>query len=361
MAIGKIKNLVSRQEKEMSLSKAETVFIDGSLGEGGGQVLRTSLTLSCITGKHLYINNIRANRPKPGLGKQHLVCVEAAREICNADCSGAAIGSKVIDFEPGEVRAGNYNFDISSAGSASLVMQTVLPVLFTAGVQSSVTVTGGTHNQWAPPFDFLKDSFLPAIKAACFDADCRLKKYGFYPAGGGKIVFDIWPRQDDTNGRIDLCEPEKNAKISAKIYTSKLSPQIADKQHKLLLNSGLNIETIEHTDVTDSISAGNCVMICVTGDNRRIVFTGFGAKGKPSEKVINEAAGEARNFLNSGAAIDHYLADQLLIYMAMRKDGCFTTNLLSKHLTTNIEVIKKFLPIDFAVEQRKNFYKVCCI
>jgi RNA 3'-terminal phosphate cyclase (ATP) len=345
----------------MSSSKPETVFIDGSIGEGGGQVLRTSLTLSCITGKRLHIENIRANRPKPGLGKQHVVCAEAAKEVCGARCSGTSIGSMTLDFEPGTVRSGNFYFDIGSAGSASLVMQTILPVLFTADKQSIVTVTGGTHNTWAPPFDFIRDSFLPAIAMAGFKSDCRLMQYGFYPAGGGKIVFDIQPCCNNSGDSIDLYEPIKEAKISAKIYTSKLPVQIADKQRKLLLCSGLNIETIEHIDVTDSISAGNCIAIGIAGNNRRIIFTGFGAKGKPSEKVINEVTTEARDFLNSDAAIDHYLADQLLIYMAIRKKGRFTTNLLSKHLTTNIEVIKKFLPADFAIEEGKNFYKVCCI
>ncbi len=339
----------------------EIVEIDGSHGEGGGQVLRTSLTLSCITGKKLHIKNIRANRPKSGLGKQHLVCVEAARQICNAACAGVEIGSKAIDFQPENVRSGNYNFDIGSAGSASLVIQTILPVLFTADRPSTVAVTGGTHNPWAPPFDFLKESFLPAIKAGGFEADCRLLKYGFYPAGGGKVIFDILPKKDNTSGLIDICKPINNAKISARIYTSKLPLQIADKQRKLLLKTGLNIETIEHIDITDSNSAGNCVMIYITGNNRMTVFTGFGSKGKPSERVIKEVADESMGFLNSDAVVDHYLSDQLLIYLAMRKGGCFTTNLLSKHLTTNIEVIKRFLPIDFAVEQGPNYYRICCI
>jgi RNA 3'-terminal phosphate cyclase (ATP) len=326
------------------------------------------LTLAAITGKRLHIDKIRANRPKPGLARQHLTCVEAICEICGGKCEGAAVGSTMLDFEPGKVRAGNYRFDIGSAGSASLVVQTALPVLFFAGGQSTITVTGGTHNSWAPPFDFLKDSFLPAILAGGFKADCRLLRYGFFPAGGGEIVFEVQPTRDATFNPIDLCGPIIEPKISARIYTSKLPVQIAEKQRKLLLNSGLNFETIEHIDVADSISAGNCVVIRLTGfdkltaggANRTTVFTGFGSKGKPSEKVINEVVTETREFLNSGAAIDHYLADQLLIYMAMRKMGRFTTNELSGHLTTNIEVIKRFLPVNFGVERRQKYFQISC-
>jgi RNA 3'-terminal phosphate cyclase (ATP) len=338
----------------------ETIYIDGSFGEGGGQVLRTSLTLAAITGKRLHIDRIRANRPKPGLAKQHLTCVEAICEVCGGKSKDAAVGSTALDFGPGEIRAGDYRFDIGSAGSASLVIQTVLPVLFFADKPSTVAVTGGTHNAWAPPYDFIKDSFLPAIAGAGFNADCRLTRYGFFPAGGGEIDFEIQPKQDEWSGGIDLCEAIVNPKISARIYTSKLPIHIADKQRKLLLGTGLNFETIEHNEVTDSISAGNCVVICIKGENRTTVFTGFGSRGKPSEKVINEVVSEARDFLNSGAAIDHYLADQLLIYMAMKKSGRFITNELSKHLTTNMEVIRKFLAVDFTVAKRGTVYEVCC-
>lgn len=342
------------------MAKAETVYIDGSFGEGGGQVLRTSLSLAAITGKKLHINNIRINRPKPGLAKQHLTCVEAVCAICGGKSKGAAVGSTSLDFEPGEIRAGDYRFDIGSAGSASLVIQTIMPVLFCADKPSTVTVTGGTHNAWAPPYDFIKESFLPAIAPMGFRADCKLLRYGFFPAGGGEIVFEIWPNQEETGGGIDLCEPIANPKISAKIYTSKLPVHIAQKQRKLLLSSGLNFETVEHIEVTDSISAGNCVVIQIKGTGRTTVFTGFGSRGKPSEKVINGVVSETRDFLNSGAGNDHYLADQLLIYMAMRQGGRFTTNELSKHLTTNIEVIKKFLAVDFAVTKQGMVFEVCC-
>jgi len=338
----------------------ETVFVDGSMGEGGGQILRTSLALACITGRNLHIENIRAARRKPGLAKQHLSCVRAACEICGGQCKGAAIGSQVLDFQPGPIRGGNYTFDIGSAGSATLVIQTILPALFLADKPSTVTVSGGTHNPWAPPFDFLAETFLPAIKTAGFDADCKLEKYGFFPAGGGKIALNIRPQQEKPNQQIGFREPAENIQIHARIYTAKLPDHIAQRQNKLLLQSKLKFRNIQHIEVTNSDGPGNCVMLRLCDGDRTTIFTAFGQKGKPSEKVVGEVVNIAADFLPSGAAIDHFLADQLLIYMAISKAGCYTTNELSTHLITNIETIKKFLPVNFKVEYKGQIHQISC-
>jgi RNA 3'-terminal phosphate cyclase (ATP) len=355
----------------------ETVYVDGSMGEGGGQILRTSLALSCITGRNLHIENIRAARRNPGLAKQHLACVRAAQEICGGQRKGAAIGSQTLDFQPGPIRGGDFSFDIGSAGSATLVIQTILPALFLGapcrrypafGARagrprhfSTITVTGGTHNPWAPPYDFLAETFLPALKTSGFDADCNLEKYGFYPAGGGKITLNIRPRQEKANQTIDLSQPMDNVRIHARIYTSKLPAHIAQRQRKLLLQSKLKFTNIEHIEVTDSDGPGNCVMIRLCGGGRTTVFTAFGQKGKPSEKVVGEVVSLAEDFLPSGAAIDRFLADQLLIYMAILKSGSLTTNELTTHLTTNIETIKKFLPVDFKIEHEDRIYRISCL
>jgi len=352
----------------------ETVYVDGSQGEGGGQILRTSLALACITGKTLRMENIRAARRNPGLARQHVSCIHAARQICEGQCEGAAIGSQVLHFQPGRIRRGDYTFDIGSAGSASLVIQTVLPALFLAGEPSTVTVTGGTHNPWAPPFDFLAETFLPAIANAGFEARCELHKHGFFPAGGGKITLHVNPWKGDTDQAINLCEPGGQRDIHARIYTARLPVHIAERQKKLLLHSGLTIRHIEHIEVTDSDGPGNCVMLRLVavglGNHTGLplrewpglttVFTAFGQRGKPSEKVIAEVAGMARDFLESGAAVDHFLADQLVLYMAIAKGGCCTTSELSTHLTTNIETIKKFLPVGFATEPQAGLYRVGC-
>jgi RNA 3'-terminal phosphate cyclase (ATP) len=330
----------------------ETVFIDGSMGEGGGQILRTSLTLACITGKNLHLENIRAARRKPGLARQHLSCVRAA-------------------------------------------YQTILPALFLADKPSTVTVTGGTHNPWAPPFDFLAETFLPAIVTAGFDADCRLIKPGFFPVGGGKIALKVRPRRRIPNQIIDFCQPAENVQIHARIYTAKLPAHIVQRQKKLLLQSKLKFQNIEHIEVTDSDGPGNCIMIRLVaasggslkacpeqsrraegfgdGGPRTTVFTAFGQKGKPSEKVVGEVVSLAEDFLPSGAAVDRFLADQLLIYIAIsnprsggekpapaKAGGCYTTNELSTHLTTNIETIKKFLPVDFTIEHQGQIHRISC-
>ena len=352
----------------------ETVFVDGSKGEGGGQILRTSLALACITGRNLHIENIRAARRKPGLAKQHLSCVRAACEICGGQCKGAAIGSQILDFKPGPIRGGDFSFDIGSAGSASLVIQTILPALFLADKSSTVTVTGGTHNPWAPPFDFLAETFLPAIRTAGFDADCKLEKHGFFPAGGGKIALNVRPWQENSSQSINFCQPAENIQIHARIYTAKLPAHISQRQKKLLLQSKLEFKNIEHIKVTNSDGPGNCIMLRLVaasggslkaegfgdGGPRITAFTAFGQKGKSSEKVIGEVVNLAEDFLPSNVAIDRFLADQLLIYMAISKSASFTTNELSTHLTTNIETIKKFLPVDFTIEHPGKIHRINC-
>jgi len=351
----------------------ETVFVNGSMGEGGGQILRTSLALACITGRNLHIENIRAARRKPGLAKQHLICAQAACQICGGQCKGAAIGSQVLDFQPGPICSGDFSFDIGSAGSATLVIQTILPALFLADKPSTVAVTGGTHNPWAPPFDFLAETFLPAIGTAGFHADCKLIKHGFFPAGGGKISLNVRPRQENPNQTINFCEPVENIQIHARIYTAKLPFHIAQRQKKLLLQSKLKFRSIEHIEVTDSDGPGNCIMFRLCGRKRTTVFTAFGQKGKPSEKVVGEVVSLAEDFLPGGAAVDRFSADQLLIYTAIsnprpcgekpapaKAGGCYTTNHLTTHLTTNIETIKKFLPVDFTIEHQNQTHRISC-
>ncbi len=352
------------------MNDIETIFIDGSMGEGGGQILRTSLALSCITGKRLHIKNIRSARRNPGLAKQHLSCVRAACHICNGKSHGAAKGSKVLDFQASPVHSGDFSFDIGSAGSTSLVIQTLLPALFLAHKPSTVTVTGGTHNPLAPPFDFLSETFLPAIKTAGFQGDCKLLRHGFFPAGGGEITLRVQPRQKQSpvsmqtqvqaNQAINLCNSGQEFRINARIYTAKLPTHIAHRQQKLLLQSGLNIQNIEHTEVRDSQGPGNAVCVRLYCNKRTTVFTAFGMRGKPSEQVISEVVNLAMHFIDSGAAVDHFLADQLLLYMAIANGGCFTTDRISAHMKTNMEVIKKFLPVDFIIEQQGECFRVSC-
>jgi RNA 3'-terminal phosphate cyclase (ATP) len=358
----------------------QSIYIDGSFGEGGGQILRTSLSLSCITGKSFQIKNIRAARRNPGLAKQHLSCIEAAGKICKATANGAQLSSKELEFQPAAIQGGNFFFDIGSAGSATLVAQTLLPALFLADKPSSITIIGGTHNPMAPPFDFIEKTFLPAIATASFYAECKLTRYGFYPAGGGKINFEIKPKPKDSSVQINLCQEAKEMQITAKVYTAHLPSAITQRQRKLLLASPLaqpdnnlrlteplNIAGIELIDVKDSNGPGNCVTIELFDNKSRrtTVFSGFGMRGKRSEEVINEVVSLVTNFLNSDAEVDYFLADQLLVYLAIAGSGQFTTERISTHLETNIEIITKFLPVKFRIEsqgdkQQTKAYKVTC-
>ncbi|UCG47262.1 MAG: RNA 3'-terminal phosphate cyclase [Phycisphaerales bacterium] len=339
----------------------DTILIDGSEGEGGGQILRTSLSLACIAGRPLRIENIRAARRNPGLARQHLSCVRAACKISAGECDGAALGSRTLYFRPGPVRGGDFSFDIRSAGSASLVIQTVLPALFTADATSTITVTGGTHNPLAPPFDFIRETFLPAVRPLGFGCDASLLKHGFFPAGGGKMTFRIEPSRANARRPIDLCTSDQPYRINARIYLARLPEHIARRQEKLLLRSPIEIADVEHVRVTDSNGPGNCVMVRLCGAVRTTVFTAFGMRGRPSEQVVEEVVDMAGGFLQSDAAVDRFLADQLLIYMALSGGGRYTTNELSNHLLTNIETIKKFLPVDFKTEERAGVHQVSCL
>lgn len=336
------------------------VFVDGSTGEGGGQLLRTSLSLACITGRELHIKNIRANRPRPGLASQHLSAVRAACMISDADCTGAEIGSRELVFRPKRMRSVDFGLDVGTAGSTLLVLQTLLPALFLADGPSTVTATGGTHNPLSPPFDFVAESFLPAIRRGGFSAQATLLRHGFYPAGGGKLVLTVEPWQEKPGVCIDLSERDEPGAARAVVCTANLPASIAAKQRSLLAQSELALQDVEHIEAEDSRGPGNCVMIKIAAGSHTTVLTSFGRKGKPSEEVIAEVVGAARGFLGSGAAVDHFLADQLVIYMAISRSGSFTTDTISSHLSTNIEMIRRFLPVYFSVSRVGEAWCVVC-
>lgn len=175
---------------------ADFIEIDGSLGEGGGQVLRTSLTLSAVTGQPVWIEKIRAGREKPGLKRQHLTCVKAVAEICGAKVSEIGVGSGELEFIPGEIKGGDYHFDVGTAGSVTLVAQTVLPVLLKADTPSTVTITGGTHVPFAPIWEFFAETYLPELRRIGARIEAELVACGFYPAAGGVVKLKVWPMDE---------------------------------------------------------------------------------------------------------------------------------------------------------------------
>lgn len=328
------------------------INIDGSFGEGGGQIVRSALALSAATGQAVAIQNIRAKRRKPGLQPQHLVAVRAAAKICQAELVGDEIGSTQITFYPHAVLPGDYTWDIGTAGSTSLVLQTVLLPLLIAPGPSTVTILGGTHNPLAPPFEFLNECFLPQLHRMGAQVTGELQQHGFYPRGGGKVVFHItgsWKPEDYLlmeRGQL------KSRTISAVVV--RLPRQIALRECRTLTQlSGWSEEEVQVVEIDRGPSPGNYLVVRLGYDHITAVFTGLGERGLRAETLAEQVWSEVNAYLSHQAPVEVHLADQLLLpgaWIASRGKMCrFRTVPLSLHGITHAELIKKFLPVDVDV------------
>lgn len=324
--------------------------IDGSFGEGGGQIIRSSLALSLITVKPFRIYNVRAGRAKPGLQRQHLTAVNAAAEIGHAQVDGAKVGAREFTFIPGEVSPGEYAFDIGTAGSTTLVLQTVLPPLMLANAPSVLALTGGTHNPHAPPFDFLAQTFLPLINRMGPRVTVELERYGFYPPGGGKLNVYIEPAAKLQ--RLDLIERGEIMAQRARALVVNLPPSIGERE-LLVVKEQLNWsdDQLRVETSNNAHSPGNVLTIEIESEHLTEIITGMGERGVRAETVAGRAVVEAQKYLALPVPVGEHLADQLLIPLALAGGGSYTTGPLSLHTKTNIEIIKKFLPVEIAVEQ----------
>ncbi len=323
--------------------------IDGSQGEGGGQILRTSLALALVTGQPFLLENIRAGRPKPGLARQHLTCVEAAMAIGQAEAIGAMLGSTTLEFWPGTVTPGDYRFAVGSAGSATLVLQTVLPPLLTAQGITTLTLEGGTHNPLAPPFDFLALSFAPMIRRLGPKLDLELRRPGFFPAGGGQFQARIEPVTQLTP--IAVLERGDIRQRCARVIASRLPENVARRELVVIRERlGFQDDECAVEAVTNSPGPGNAVIIKADAEHVTGVFSGFGDRGRLPEQVALEAVEMASAWLEAGVPVDEHLADQLLIPMALAGGGSFRTTEPSLHSTTNASIIRKFLPVEITFE-----------
>lgn len=324
------------------------IDIDGSQGEGGGQLLRTSLSLSLVTGQPFRIERIRAGRRKPGLLRQHLTAVEAAARIGRARVTGGSLGSQSLSFEPAAVEAGDYAFAVGTAGSATLVFQTVLPALLRASGRSRVTVEGGTHNPAAPPFDFLSATFLPAIARMGAGVEARLERWGFYPAGGGRLTFEITPCA--VLQPISLLH-RGPAAVHARAVVSSLPQNIAKREAAVVRQRlGLDRSLVRLETIGESIGPGNVLIIVLESESVTEVVTGFGVKGVSAEKVASDACDEAERYLRSDVPVGIHLADQLLIPMAMAGGGSFRTLAPSAHTVANAGVIGRFIDVPITID-----------
>ncbi len=334
------------------------ITIDGSFGEGGGQIIRTSLGLSLVTGKPFRIDKIRAKRKNPGLQKQHLMSVLASAEIGNADVTGATLNSQEITFTPKEIKHGEFDFDIGTAGSTSLVFQTVLPALIVSDKETKLTIRGGTHNPLAPPFDFLTKTFLPLLEKMGIKIEVELIRYGFYPSGGGEVNFKI-PSTNKLRP-IHINERGKQISQSATALIANLPLHIAERELNVVRRSLDWDEKDLKSEVVKNVrDSANVVSIAVEFEKLTEVFTGIGKRGKPAEEVARDTARDVKNYLKSTAPVGEYLADQLLIPFALTGSGSYTTGKLSDHTTTNIEVIKKFLDVEIKkIQVDENLWRI---
>ena len=328
----------------------EQVVVDGALGEGGGQVLRTALTMSLATGKPFRIENIRANRPKPGLLRQHLTAVKAAAEIGTARVTGDVLGSASVTFEPRGVKAGDYAFAVGSAGSTTLVLQTIMLPLLLASGPSSIALEGGTHNSAAPPFDYLQRVFVPIVARLGGAISVSLERPGYYPAGGGRFSASI-----GGGARLQRLElPERGEIVGRRVrgQICNLPQHIAEREVRTalrLLNWGPDAGCVEVT--ADGVGPGNVVFVEIESEHLTEVFTGFGEVGVTAEAVASRAVHEARRYLAGNVPVGVCLADQLLPVLALGAGGSFRTLSLSRHGRTNADVIRLFRDVEITVTE----------
>lgn len=329
------------------------IEIDGALGEGGGQVLRSALALSMCTGQPFTLNRIRAGRRKPGLMRQHLTCVNAAVSVCNAQVEGDQLNSQRLVFEPGTVRAGAYSFNVGTAGSCTLVLQTVWPALLMADAPSQLKLGGGTHNPMAPPYHFLERSYAPLLHRLGASADLVLNRMGFYPAGGGEIDVTIWPAGD----RLQPCNlNERGAELRcfADCFALALPRSVALRELEYLGTAlGWGRDQLREGGGRKNEGPGNALLATLQYENVCEVFTAFGAKGVAAEQVAQDLANEVRAYQAGTGALGPHLADQwaLPLALAVWRRGVqafYTCTALTSHARTNFEMIERFLPVRFS-------------
>lgn len=339
------------------------IELDGSAGEGGGQILRTALALSMCSGQALAIQRIRAKRPKPGLMRQHLTCVQAAASICAARVEGAELGSQTLVFEPGEARAGDYTFNVGTAGSCTLVLQTVLPALMLCAEPSRVLLSGGTHNPMAPPYHFLERSFAPLLRRLGVGIELELRRLGFYPAGGGQILATIRPSAAGMTP-FDLTDRGPLVEAYAECLAPALPHAVAARELAALQRAlGWTGDQLRTPAVRQNEGPGNALLATLVYEHVSEVITGFGEKGVSAEHVASAVAREVTAFQTSDGALGPHLADQWMLPLALAvaaQGGAasFTCSAMTEHATTNMGVIERFLAVRFEAQPSGSDWRV---
>jgi RNA 3'-terminal phosphate cyclase (ATP) len=336
------------------------IVINGAYGEGGGQVLRTSLTLSALLGEPIRIENIRAKRRKPGLQAQHLTGVWAIAQVCDAELEGAELGSLALTLKPqSPPRSGEYAFDVAearkggSAGATSLVFQTLLlPLAFAPG-QSHLTLHGGTHVAWSPPFHYLKHVYLPTLARMGLEARVEVEKWGWYPIGGGQMTATIRGQEESHLSGLNLVERGELKRLWGISATSNLPAHIGQRQKKRAEGYLRKRGFAPQIEIVDAPSPGQGTVVFLVAEYEHTAagFSSLGRRGKPAEKVAEEACREFIAYHQSGACLDKHLADQLILPLALASGpSAFTTCEITQHLLTNVWVVEQFLDVRFVVE-----------
>ncbi|MGJ8657830.1 MAG: RNA 3'-terminal phosphate cyclase [Akkermansiaceae bacterium] len=318
--------------------------------DGGGQILRSALSLSMITGKGFRMVKIRGGRSKPGLMRQHLTCVKAALEVCGGAASGADMHSTELVFKPGKVRAGDYVFKIGTAGSTTLLFQTLLPALMLTDGVSKLEVHGGTHNPMAPSADFIERAFLPQIRAMGVGVKFECVRYGFAPAGGGCIKAEIHPVSE--LAAISILERGGSVSKKVECVLANVRKEVATKELSSVKSSLEWGEKDVELKICDEVDgSGNALFIEEVFENAVIHITSLGAKAKSAGKVASDAVKAYRTFVKSKAAVGARLADQLLLPMALAGSGEIRTIAVTNHIGTNMKLIEKFIGVKFSVDE----------
>jgi len=341
------------------------IEIDGSAGEGGGQILRTSLALSMCTGQPFRLTRIRAGRAKPGLMRQHLTCVNAAAEVCGATVEGAELNAQALTFTPGRVRAGDYVFNVGTAGSCTLVLQTVWPALMLADAPSQLKLGGGTHNPMAPPFHFLVRSYAPLVRKLGANVELTLRRLGFFPAGGGEIEATIWPVQDYLRP-FDLNERGAQLENFAECFTPALARSVCRRElEQLGVGLGWSEDQLREGACRQNEGPGNALLATLVCENTSEVITAFGEKGVSAEQVARQVVREVQRYQASPAALGPHMADQWALPLALavwqrKASASYTCTELTQHAKTNFEVIERFLPVRFSTAASAGGWQVFC-
>jgi RNA 3'-phosphate cyclase len=329
------------------------IEIDGAYGEGGGQILRTALALSATLRKPFTIFHIRSKRKNPGLQAQHLEAVKALARITEAQTEGVELGSQTITFIPGKILPGNYRFEVRTAGSVTLLLQAIfVPLCFSKGI-CSVTLIGGTHVQWSPSFHYLSEVLLPTLERIGVSAQADIEKWGFYPKGGGRIRLKINPVQELRP--ISLVDRGLFKKFRGISAISNLPRHVADRQKEHALKRiqrELQIDgEITVLDNVFSNGTGSFLFLLAEYETGLAGFSSLGARGKPAEKVADEAVDALKDYVESDGCVDPHLADQLVPYMALiRGNSSFTTVRVTEHLLTNLWVTQHFANVTISRE-----------